>query len=147
MKDIKTINEKYINAMKNKDGVAKSLFSTFKGAIENEIKNNSKKSVAEIIEATAKKFTENAKVNNTDESNIEIELLKEFLPSEVSGEQLKEIVLTVLTENASVAEQYKNGNTNVIGALVGHSMKKCKTMFPGYSVDNTVLMNTIKTNI
>lgn len=129
-----TINAAHINAIKTKDVVAKALFSTFKGALDNELKNGSPKSEKEIIESIAKKFTENAKIMGTAESEKEIELLKQFLPAELEDHLYNEEVKFVVENNLGLAEQIQQGKANsgkLIGLVMGHLKKK----FPGVAIN------------
>ena len=133
-----TINAAHINAIKTKDVVAKALFSTFKGALDNELKNGSKLSEKEIIQNIAKKFTDNAKIMNTEDALKEIELLKPYLPEELEPQLYDEAVKHVVENNLELAEQIQQGKANS-GKLVGLVMAYLKTTYPGIGVNpNTV---------
>lgn len=129
-----TINAAHINAIKSKDVVAKALFSTFKGALDNELKNGSKLSEKEIIQNIAKKFTENAKIMNTEDALKEIELLKPFLPAELDDLTLTKEINDVVDQNTELVEQIRQGKTNS-GKLIGLVMGHLKKQHPGVSVN------------
>lgn len=134
MATLQDINAANIKAMKEKNSIAKALFSTFKGAIETELKN-SKKEESVIIENLAKKFTENAKLMNNADSKEEIELLKPFLPSELEEREYARLAMDIINSNSKVIEEIKAGNKNKTGFLVGLFMKEAKIKFPGFSVN------------
>lgn len=129
-----TINAAHINAIKTKDVVAKALFSTFKGALDNELKNGSTKTEKEIIETIAKKFTENAKIMGTEDALKEIELLKQFLPAELDDLTLTKEINDVVDNNAELADQVRQGKANS-GKLIGLVMGHLKKQYPGVSVN------------
>lgn len=134
MATLQDINKANLEAMKSKDSVARALFSTLKGSVETELKKSTK-SESEIIESLAKKFTENAKLVNTEESNKEIELLKQFLPSMLDNSLYKTLANTIISSNMNVVEEIKNGNPNKTGLLVGMFMKQSKIDYPGITTD------------
>lgn len=133
-----TINKAHIDAIKAKDVIAKALFSTFKGALDNELKNGSTKSEKEIIETIAKKFTENAKIMNTAESIQEIELLKQFLPAELEPQAYNDAVNFIAENNLGMLEEIKNGK-GAPGKLVGLTIAKLKKDYPGLSIDPKIV--------
>lgn len=137
------INTAHINAIKNKDQVAKALFSTFKGALDNELKNGSKKSEQEIIETIAKKFTENAKIMDTEESKLEIELLKPFMPQELELSSYHDTINNVIENNLETAEAIKAGNKQGMGKLLGIVMGKLKTNYPGFAINAEIVKENL----
>lgn len=120
MSKLELLNQSFIQARKDKDEVAKALFSSFKGEYDNALKNKSPEGDS-TIEKLAKKFTENAKIVNTNDSLREIELLKPFMPIMLSEERIKEIVVEVADTNPDKANNYKLGNK---GAFTGMVMKQ-----------------------
>lgn len=120
MSKFELLNQCFIQARKDKNEVAKALFSTFKGEYDNALKNKSPEGDA-TIEKLAKKFTENAKIVNTSDSLLEIELLKQFMPIMLSEDKIKEIVVEVATINPDKANNYKLGSK---GAFTGMVMKQ-----------------------
>jgi len=129
-----TINKAHIDAIKAKDPIAKALFSTFKGALDNELKSGSTKSEKEIIETIAKKFTENAKIMNTSEALQEIELLKPFLPAELENHLYDAAAKFVMENNLHLVEDIQQGKGNV-GKLIGLVMSHLKKTYPGISIN------------
>lgn len=120
MSKLELLNQSFIQARKDKDEVAKALFSSFKGEYDNALKNKSPEGDT-TIEKLAKKFTENAKIINTPDSLREIELLKPFMPIMLSDDKIKEIVVEVANINPDKANNYKLGNK---GAFTGMVMKQ-----------------------
>lgn len=120
MSKVELLNQCFIQARKDKNEVAKALFSTFKGEYDNALKNKSPEGDA-TIEKLAKKFTENAKIVNTSDSLLEIELLKPFMPIMLSEDKIKEIVIEVANINPDKANNYKLGSK---GAFTGMVMKQ-----------------------
>lgn len=129
-----TINTAHINAIKTKDVVAKALFSTFKGALDNELKNGSKLSEKEIIQNIAKKFTENAKIMNTEDALKEIELLKPFLPQMLDEHLYSEVAKEVFYKNTELVDQIQQGKANV-GKFIGLVMSHLKATYPGTGIN------------
>lgn len=120
MLKVELLNQCFIQARRDKNEVAKALFSTFKGEYDNALKNNSPEGDV-TIEKLAKKFTENAKIVNTPDSLMEIELLKPFMPIMLTEEKVREIVVEVASVNPDKANNYKLGNK---GAFTGMVMKQ-----------------------
>ena len=120
MNKIELLNAQFIQARKEKNEIARALFSSFKGEYDNALKNKSPEGDA-TIEKLAKKFTENAKTVNTPDSLIEIELLKPFMPISLSDDRIKEIIVEVASINPDKANNYKLGNK---GAFTGMVMKQ-----------------------
>jgi uncharacterized protein YqeY len=129
-----TINAAHINAIKSKDTVAKALFSTFKGALDNELKNGSKLTEKEIIQNIAKKFTENAKIMGTEEALKEIELLKEYLPQMLNENQYTESAKEVYYKNTELVDQIQQGKANA-GKFIGLVMADLKAKHPGAGIN------------
>lgn len=120
MSKIDLLNEKFIQARKDKDDVAKALFSTLKGEYDNALKNNATASDF-TIEKIAKKMTENAKIVGTPDALREIELLQPFMPIMMGEDEIKKIIQEAVSMNPDKANSYKNGNK---GGMVGVIMKK-----------------------
>lgn len=120
MNKVELLNAKFIQARKEKNEIARALFSSFKGEYDNVLKNKSPEGDV-TIEKLAKKFTENAKTVNTPDSLIEIELLKPFMPISLSDDRIKEIIVEVASINPDKANNYKLGNK---GAFTGMVMKQ-----------------------
>lgn len=132
--NIQEINKANLEAMKNKDSVARALFSTLKGSIENEMKAGGKDE-SDVIQRLAKKYTENALIMNNEESLREIELLKPFMPKVLENQILDDITNNVIENNLDICEKYQSGDKNSIGRLVGLVIKKAKIDHPGYAID------------
>lgn len=120
MSKIDLLNKSRITAMKEKNEIAKALFSTLKGEYENAIKTGSPQDDS-TIEKLARKMTENAKVIGNSESLTEIELLKPYMPVLMSESQVREIVQKVISVNPDKANNYKLGSK---GSITGMVMKE-----------------------
>lgn len=147
MKTLKYIREKNLKAIKDKDVVAKSLYSTLIGEIENTLKNDSSKTESSVIENLAKKFTENARIVGNEDSKYEIDLLTEFLPMSLTEEQYISISKKTIESNTSVVEEIKTKNPGKIGYLMGLAIKLAKTEYPGYDVDAKAMSDILKLSI
>lgn len=141
--NIENINKANMDAMRNKDSVARALFSTLKGNIENEMKAGGK-SETEIIQKLAKKYTENALIMNTEDSLKEVELLKPFMPQVLENQILDDITNNVIENNLDLYEQLKAGNKQITGRLVGLVMKQAKTAWPGYAIDSEHIKESLE---
>jgi uncharacterized protein YqeY len=141
--NIQDINTANMNAMRNKDSVARALFSTLKGNIENEMKAGGK-SETEIIQKLAKKYTENALVMNTEDSLKEVELLKPFMPQVLENQNLDVIINNVIKNNLELCEQFQADNKQIAGRLVGLVMKQAKTDWPGYVIDSDHIKTSLE---
>lgn len=120
MEKLELLNQNRIKALKEKDDVAKALFSTLKGEYENAIKNNSP--IGNVtIEKLAKKMTENAKIIGTSDALKEIELLKPFMPIMMNEDQVREIIKDVISVNPDKANNYRLG---LKGSITGMAMKE-----------------------
>lgn len=144
--NIEDINTANMNALRNKDSVARALFSTLKGNIENEMKAGAK-SETEIIQKLAKKYTENALIMNTEDSLKEVDLLKPFMPKVLENQILDGITNTVIENNLDLCEQFKAGNKQTIGRLVGLVMKQAKTDWSGYVIDSEHIKESLELSL
>lgn len=120
MNKIELLNEKFIQARKDKDEVAKALYSTFRGELDTAIKKGSPADDV-LVEKLAKKMTENAKIVGTEEANREIELLKLFMPTMMNESEIRIIVQRVIELNPDKANNYKLGSK---GSMTGMVMKE-----------------------
>lgn len=112
-----------IQAMKDKNTVAKNFYSTFMGEIEKEAKNAMIEPTDELVEKIAKKMSKNIQDNikiytekGVDASNevTELAIVSEFLPQVMSDAQTREAVVKAIADTGvtSVKEQGK-----LMGAL------------------------------
>jgi Asp-tRNA(Asn)/Glu-tRNA(Gln) amidotransferase B subunit len=143
---LQEITKLYLDAMKSKDIVAKALFSTFKGQVESELKSKNAKSELDIIQSLVKKFTENAKLVNTEDSKKEILLLLPFMPKTLDTNLYDSIAKIIINNNQSTVNEIKAGNKVKIGFLVGMFMKESKVLYPGLSVDPKLVNEIIVKN-
>ncbi len=120
MSKIDLINKNRIEAMREKNELAKNLYSTLKGEYENAIKNGQPADDT-TVEKFAKKLTESAKTIGTPDALTEIELLKQFMPVMLGENEIKNIIQTSIVLNPDKANNYRLGNK---GAFTGIVMKQ-----------------------
>jgi aspartyl-tRNA(Asn)/glutamyl-tRNA(Gln) amidotransferase subunit B len=95
------------------DGIEKNNFSDLiKMAGAGEISSRGAKDILKILFNEGGNTKEIAEKNNLIQKNDEGEL--------------KEIISKIISENEKVVQDYKNGNENVIGFLIGQAMKEMK---------------------
>ncbi len=127
MEKIKLLSDNLMTAYKEKNLVAKSLYSTLKGEYTTSIKKGATES-DQTLEKIAKKMSENAKENfeisGSEDAKIEMELLKPFLPTKMSKEEVTLIVNSVISENQDKFLAAKTGSNKSMGFFVGQIMKK-----------------------
>ena len=103
------LQEDLKSSMKNKDTVKKSVVTLIRASIKQyEVDNRVELSDDEIIDLIAKQLkqrrdslVEFQKANRDDlvsETESEIEVLKEYLPQQLSEEELNEIVIATISE-------------------------------------------------
>ena len=103
------LQEDLKSSMKNKDTVKKSVVTLIRASIKQyEVDNRVELSDDEIIDLIAKQLkqrrdslVEFKKANRDDlvsETESEIEVLKEYLPQQLSEEELNEIVIATISE-------------------------------------------------
>ena len=117
MNKLQTIDKKLLQARLAKDNVAKNLLVTLKGEIENGIKNG-KVANDSLVEDYAKKMIKNAELIGSDEAKQEISILKEFLPAQLSEDEVKAVISKILESNSDKVEAFKSGNKGVIGSII-----------------------------
>lgn len=120
MNKIEILNSEFIKARKEKNSIAIALFSTLRGELDTAVKKGSPADDS-TLEKLAKKMSENAKTINSEESLIELELLKQFMPTMLSEEEIRLIVQESVSSNPDKANNFKLGNK---GAFVGIVMKQ-----------------------
>ena len=143
MTKLELMNQAFIEVRKSNDAIGKALFSTFKGAFENERKSSTKSDDL-IIESLAKKFTENAILMKNE---IEVEMLKQFMPKELEMKEYYSSINSVLENNAAKVQEYKSGKVQVIGFFMGSVMKDLKGRFPNYGINADIITATLKNNL
>ena len=124
---IDEIKKANVQAMKDKDSVARSIYSVIINKIMLEtIKKREKgeevndADVSNILQKTIKELTEEgenyAKVGNTEEETKikrQIEIASAYLPKMLSNEEIKEIILSL--EDKSIPSVMKHFKTNYNG--------------------------------
>lgn len=112
-----------IQAMKDKNEIAKAFLSTFMGEIEKEAKNAMTEPTNAMVEQIAKKMAKNIQDNiklyadkglSTAKEEAELVIITEYLPQVLSEEQTREAVITAITQSG-VTDAKDQGK--VMGAL------------------------------
>lgn len=112
MKLKEKINIDFINAMKSKDAVTKSLLSVIKGEIQTVEKNVgstdlSDEEVTKILNKTAKSLKETISLSGDEKSKTELVIVESYLPKQMTKEEIA----------VKVKELIENGANN-IGAVM-----------------------------
>lgn len=120
------IKKANIQAMKDKDTVARNFYSVLKNKILLEkIAKGDRESnlddatISNILQKTIKELVEEKenyeKVNNTQEAEIlakQIEIAKSYLPKMLSKDEIKEIILTLPDKNIPTVMKHFKTNFN-----------------------------------
>jgi len=127
MEKIKLIEKAILEARLTKNDLAKNLLQTLKGEYETQSKNGEPATDA-LVDKLTKKMIKNAELVGTEDAYKEIEILKTYLPVEMSESELKTLIVKVLDSLPEVVNEYKAGNKSKIGLLVGTIMKESKNL-------------------
>ena len=119
MTNLELINEQYLAARKVQDVVTILCLGTMKGEIENLLKT-SNKTADELITAYAIKSSKNLNEFKPANYERELEILSQFLPKQLSEEEVRVIVNNIKKQNKGVAA----------GKLMGIAMKQLKGADP-----------------
>lgn len=104
------IKSSRIQAMKDKNEIAKSFYSTFMGEIEKEAKNAMTEPTDVMVEVIAKKMAKNIQDNiklysekGIDHSKelAEFDIISQFLPQLLTEEQTREVIKNIIDSNPS----------------------------------------------
>lgn len=123
MEKITLVEKAIIKARIEKNDLAKNLLQTLKGEYENATKSGEKSSDA-LFDKLAKKMVKNAELVGTEDAKKEITILKEYLPAELSEDQLKSVIVSVMENAPDKVNNFKLGNKGVIGWFMGAIMKE-----------------------
>lgn len=112
MKLKEKINTDFINAMKSKDTVTKSLLSVIKGEIQTIEKNIgssdlSDEEVTKILNKTAKSLKETISLSGDEKSKMELVIVESYLPKQMTKEEI-----------AVKVKELIEGGANNIGAVM-----------------------------
>lgn len=109
---INTINDDFVVAMKEKNEVKVSVLRMLKSALQNyqiaEKKELSDDEVIKIIQKEIKQrrdsiatFTSGGRVELADKEKKEVEILKRYMPAQLSDEELTKIIEAAIAETAA----------------------------------------------
>lgn len=122
MKNLNTINEYLRQARLSKDTARIKFYSTLKGEVENELKK-SNTDEENVIQSLAKQWNKSLLTLKTPEAAFELTLLAEFLPEGLSDSALDELIEKVKQDNLTLFDDFRNGDSKLIGRLTGLVMK------------------------
>ena len=137
MNKLELLNENFIQARKDKNEIAKALFSSFRGEYDTAVKKGSSPDDS-TIEKIAKKMTENAKEVGTPEALQEIELLKPFMPVMLDENKIREIVVEVVKINPNkltnkgfitgmvMKQSAGKADINIVNKIIEEEILKCE---------------------
>ena len=108
------INQDFISAFKNKETDKKNFLGVVKGEIQNEEGRSGPANDEKVI-GILKKIEKSLLQTGTTDSLKELEWIKPYLPTQMSEEKIREIVLN-----------YKTGGLNTIGQIMGEFNKNFK---------------------
>jgi hypothetical protein len=118
MEKIKLMNDLFLKARREKDDVAKNLFSALKGEFENSIKTGLP-NTDETLLKTVKKFIKGLELVGNDQSKLELSILDQFTVK-VDTEFIETTVKEFMTAE-KIAEV--RANSAVMGKYMGMLMK------------------------
>lgn len=118
---VKSIKASIISAMKSKDKVRVDLLRTVIGECDRTGKDLTDAGVIKIM----KKMQNNLEQVNTAESYTEYNIIQEFVPVMLKEEEVDEIIKSIFDGNPDKVEQYRDGNSGVIGFFMSEAIKKC----------------------
>ena len=137
------LNADYITAMKEKDEVRKSTVSFVRAAIKQYEKDNQKDADDEIVTQILTKqvkmrkdalsdFKKAGRTDLYDDYNREISILNEYLPEQMSEDDIKKVVIETMNELEI------DGGMQNMGKLMGAVMPKVKGKADGNLVKQAV---------
>ena len=131
MTKIEQVEKAILKARLEKNSVAKNALQTLKGEYELESKKPNGDGGDVLFEKLAKKAIKNATIVGNDEALQEIEIIKTFLPEELSEDKLTEIILNVFKASPEKLADLKAGNKSLIGFFMGSVMKETRNQADG----------------
>lgn len=125
-----------LKARKDKSEFA-NTYTTLLGQYDN-VKSDSDEEPDAIIEGLANKMIKDLKNKMGDEKSLkEAEALEPF-GSGISDEELEKLVNQAIEKYPEKAEEYKEGNTGVLGLFVGDVMKNSGGNADGKAADKMI---------
>lgn len=127
------LQEDLKSSMKNKDAVKKSVIILIRASIKQyEVDNRVELGDEEIVDLIAKQlkqtrdsrqeFLKAGRENLVSEADAEIEVLKEYLPQQLSEEELNKIVISTISElEATSMKDMKRIMTSVMSKTKGRA--------------------------
>ena len=130
------LQEDLKSSMKNKDAIKKSVITLIRSSIKQyEVDNRVELQDDEIVDLIAKQLKQTrdsreefAKAGRDDlvsKAEAEIEVLKEYLPQQLSEEELNEIVISTISEvGATSMKDMKKNMTSIMPKVKGRAAGK-----------------------
>ena len=106
------IKKARIQAMKDKNEVAKAFYSTFLGEVEKEAKNAMIEPTNELVEKIAKKMAKNIQDNikvytekgfDASKEQTELDIVNQYLPQVLTEDQTREAITKIAESNPGMA--------------------------------------------
>ena len=139
------IKKSRIEAMKNKNEVAKAFYSTFMGEIEKEAKNAMIEPSDELVEKIAKKMAKNIQDNiklytersiDVSKEQTELDIVSQYLPKLLSEDQTREVIAKIINSDNEI------GSGGNIGKIMGVIKKEC-----GNTVDMKLVSKLVRESL
>ena len=127
------LQEDLKSSMKNKDAIKKSVITLIRSSIKQyEVDNRVELGDEEIIDLIAKQlkqtrdsrdeFEKAGRDDLVEKAEAEIEILKEYLPQQLSEEELNEIVISTISEvGATSMKDMKNIMSSIMPKVKGRA--------------------------
>lgn len=145
----KTINEALTNAMKQGDKIRVNTLRSIRAGIIEFAKSGAEKEMTaedelKILNSNAKKrkdaieiYIQANRPELAEKEKAELEIIQEFLPKQLSDEEIKEVVLKIISE--------LNASNKDIGKVIGAAMKELKGKADGAKVQSVVKSLLVQT--
>ena len=127
------LQEDLKSSMKNKDNTKKSVVTLIRASIKQfEVDNRVELDDSQVIDIIAKllkqtkdslnEFKKAGREDLATQAEAEIEVLKEYLPQQLSEEELNEIVIATISEvGATSMKDMKQNNSSIMPKLKGRA--------------------------
>ena len=127
------LQEDLKSSMKNKDAIKKSVITLIRSSIKQyEVDNRVELQDDEIVDLIAKQlkqtrdsrdeFAKAGREDLVEKADAEIEILKEYLPQQLSEEELNEIVISTISEvGATSMKDMKNIMSSIMPKVKGRA--------------------------
>lgn len=136
------LNQDLKDAMRNRDKQRLSVIRSVKSSLQNEVINKGQEliddEVLSVLNREMKQrkeslyeFEQADRKELVDKTNIEIQILSEYMPSQLSDEELRQVVLEMIDDVGATSK-------SDMGKVMGAIMPKVKGRADGSKVKNLV---------